>query len=99
MRQQDLDEVDFGPGQHGVEVLLDGDTFEPPGCRAPFGPLRVPVAEGDDPRPRIGQVLDRVQIGNPARACDADSDGPGAHRVASSRIRMRAAMLPGVAHP
>ena len=96
--QQDLDEVDLGTREQIVEIFLDGDIIEPPGRRAPPRPLGVAVAQGDDPRSGIGQVLDRVQIGDAAGPHDADSERPSAHWKATSRNRALAAMQSGTEH-
>ena len=80
MGEQDLDEIHVGAGEQRVDVALDGDVVEAPGCRPLSRARRIHVAERDDPRQRIGQILDGMQIGDPTRAHDADSDGTALHR-------------------
>ncbi len=75
MRQQGLDEIDVGIGQHCPVVVRDARLGNPPGFRASFGGADVAVAKGDDAGVRIGQVLDGVQVGNAARADNPHTDG------------------------
>ena len=77
MGQQDLDKIDVRAGEQGVDVALDGNVVQAPGRRPLRRARRVHIAERHDPRQRAGQILDGVQIGDPARAHDADSDGAG----------------------
>ena len=79
MGQQDLDEVHLRAGEEGVDVVVDGGVAQTPGRRPRGRARRVYVAERHDPRERIGQVLDGVEIGDAARADDAHSDGSGLH--------------------
>ena len=79
MGEQYLDEVHLRAGEQGVDVTIDGDVAQAPGRGACGRARRVDVAERHDPRQRAGQVLDGVQIGDPARAHDADSDGSALH--------------------
>ena len=80
MGEQDLDKVHVRAGEQDVDVVVDGDVVEAPGRRPLRRARRVHIAERHDPRQRAGQVLDGVQIGDAARAHDADSDGTALHR-------------------
>ena len=77
--EQDLDEIHVGAGKQGVDVVTDGDVVETPGRRPRGGARPVHIAERHDPRQGARQILDRVQIGDAARAHDADSDGTALH--------------------
>ena len=79
MGEQDLDEIHLRAGEQGIDVVVDGDVVEAPGRRPLCRARGVHVAERDDPRQRARQVLDGVQVGDAARAHDADSDGSGLH--------------------
>ena len=79
MGEQDLDKIHVRAGEQDVDVVVDGDVVEAPGRRPLRRARRVHIAERHDPRQRAGQVLDGVQIGDAARAHDADSDGTGLH--------------------
>ena len=80
MGEQDLDQIHLRAGEQGVDVALDGDVVQAPGRSPSRRARRVHIAERHDPRQRIGQILDGMQIGYPARAHDADSDGTALHR-------------------
>ena len=80
MREQDLDQVHVRARQQRVDVVFDGDAVEPPGRRTPCRTVGIGVAQRHDAGRGVGQVFDRVQIGNAPRPHEAHSDGGRAHR-------------------
>ena len=77
--EENLDQAHFRAREQRVDVVVDGDAVEPPRRRPACGERGVRIAQGHDPRRGIGEILDGVQVGDTARAHDADSDGSGLH--------------------
>ena len=72
--EQDLDEVHRIVPHQLVVVVGDERGVQAPDPRPSLREGGIPVAESDDLGVGVGEVLDRVQIGNAAGSDEADAD-------------------------
>jgi len=62
VRQQIFHKINVRQRQQVVVIGEDPVVGDTPGPPALAGDLLISVADGDDPRPVVGQVLQRVQV-------------------------------------
>ena len=72
MGHENLDQVEFGARQHFAVVAVDLRRVHAPGGAATLRQLRHRVADGHDARPRVLQILQRVQVGDAPGADEAN---------------------------
>jgi len=72
--QEDLDEVDLVDGQQVLGAGEGPRLRHPPRPRLPRRDGGIGVADSHDRGPRVPQVLDRVQVRDPAGADEADPE-------------------------
>ena len=74
VRQEDLDEIDRVERRQLAVVVGNEGGVETPSPRPSLRQLRVPIAEGDNLGVGVGEVLDRMQIGDTAGSDEADAN-------------------------
>ena len=66
-----------------VEIVVDAQVGHSPRRNLGFGSRNVGIADADEPRGRVLQVLDNVKIGYAAGGDDADANWRCGHEIVS----------------